>query len=152
MSPERHGGDRGFTLLEMLVALTVLGIVLATLFRLAGDSLVQYTSRERQLLLALTAEAAFNAERLAPGGAAATAWPEGLRVSAERRQLDAAANQLEGLGDTSGALGAGLDWLVVRASDPSDRTFTLEGAVPKPGPAASPTATEPSFIEPGLVE
>lgn len=131
-------GERGFTLLEMLVALTVLGIVLATLLRLAGDALVQYSGREARLLLAMTAEAAFNAERLAPGGAAATAWPDGLSVSVERRDLGTAADAIDGLGDALSSLAGGLDWLVVEARDAAGRSFVLEAAVPRPVIGAAP--------------
>lgn len=143
--PSSAGPDAGFTLLEMLVALTVLGVVLATLFRLAGDALVQYSGRESRLLLALTAEAAFNAELLEPGAAAATAWPDGLTVSVERRDLAATANRLEGLAATDGGLGQALDWLVVQAVDAAGRQFVLEAAVPRPRlPTAIP---EPTFDE-----
>jgi len=143
--PQSAGPQAGFTLLEMLVALTVLGIVLATLFRLAGDALVQYSGRESRLLLALTAEAAFNAERLEPGAAAATAWPDGLSVSVERRDLAATAKRLEGLAEAGGGLGQALDWLVVQAVDAAGRRFVLEAAVPRPGqPTAAPA---PAFDE-----
>jgi prepilin-type N-terminal cleavage/methylation domain-containing protein len=123
----RHA-ERGFTLLETLVALAVLGIVLGTLYQLAGDTMVQYRSREAQLRLALTAEAAFNAERLEAGSADGYLWPEGFGVTVERQALDAAAG-LDELAALGSALSGDLDWLVVEVVDPDGRSFTLEGAV-----------------------
>lgn len=123
----RHS-ERGFTLLETLVALAVLGIVLGTLYQLAGDTMVQYRSREAQLRLALTAEAAFNAERLEAGSADGYLWPEGFGVTVERQALDSAAG-LDELAALGSALSGDLDWLVVEVVDPDGRSFTLEGAV-----------------------
>ncbi len=125
--------EHGFTLLETLVALAVLGVVLVTLFRLAGDTLVQYRGREGRLTLALAAEAAFTAERLEPGSAADYAWPEGLSVAVERQAL-ATAERLAGLDDLAGALADDLDWLRVLVIDGDGRSFTLEGAVGRPRP------------------
>lgn len=125
--------EHGFTLLETLVALAVLGVVLATLFRLAGDTLVQHRGREARLGLALTAEAAFNLERLEPGRAASYAWPAAFTVTVERLDL-AGAGALEGLGDLTDGLAADLDWLSVRVVDAEGRAFDLEGAVGRPPP------------------
>jgi prepilin-type N-terminal cleavage/methylation domain-containing protein len=124
-------GERGFTLLETLVALAILGIVLVTLFRFAGDTLAQYRGREARLGLALTAEAAFNAERLEPGSASGLAWPAGLVVTVERRDL-AGSEALAGLGDLGTTLAADLDWLGVVVMDGQGRRFSLEGAVGRP--------------------
>ena len=126
-----HAAEHGFTLLECLVALAVLGVVLVTLFRLAGDTLVQHGGREARLGLALTAEAAFNAERLEAGSAAGYTWPEGLTVTVERRDL-AAADTIEGLDTLAATLADDLDWLSVRAIDGDGRSFALEGAVGRP--------------------
>lgn len=121
-------GERGFTLLETLVALAVLGVVLGTLYQLAGNTVAQHLGREARLRLALTAEAAFTAERLEAGSADGYAWPEGLGVAVERRSL-AAAEALDGLGALGSAVAGDLDWLVVEVVDADGRSFVLEGAV-----------------------
>ena len=126
-------GERGFTLLETLVALAVLGIVLVTLFRFAGDTLTQYRGREARQGLALTAEAAFNAERLEPGSASSLAWPAGLGVTIERQDL-AGSGALAELGDLGATLAADLDWLSVVVVDGDGRRFSLAGAVGRPRP------------------
>lgn len=134
-SERRYGnaGERGFTLLETLVALAVLGIVLTSLFRLAGSTLVQYTGREARLLMAITAESALNAERLQPGSASEIAWPAGLTVEIERQEL-APATTLDEAGDLGPpaldrALGQDLEWLTIRVDDASGRRYALAGAV-----------------------
>jgi type II secretory pathway pseudopilin PulG len=115
-------------LLETLVALAVLGVVLATLFRLAGDSLVQHQSRESRLRLALTAEAALNAARLGADGVASGSWPLDLTVSVERHDLAAAA--AGGLELPPAAAGDDtLDWLTVTVVDADGRSFALSGIV-----------------------
>jgi prepilin-type N-terminal cleavage/methylation domain-containing protein len=122
--------DRGFTLLEVLVALAVLGVVLTTLFRLAGDSLVQYSGREARFRLALTAEAALEIERLTPGEAGRNVWPADIELTVERRRFAAVAGAWSGLAESLPALGEELDWLMVRAEDAAGHSFTLEAAVP----------------------
>ncbi len=123
-------GDQGFTLLEVLVALAVLGVVLTTLFRLAGDSLVQYSGREARLRLALAAEAAMEIERLTPGQARRDGWPADIMLTVERQGFRAVAATWPGLAEKVGALGGDLDWLVVRAEDATGRSYTLEAVVP----------------------
>jgi len=134
----RNAGERGFTLLETLVALAVLGIVLTSLFRLAGSTLVQYTGREARLLMAITAESALNAERLQPGSASDIAWPSGLTVEIERQAL-----ATEAVADTAGdlgppaldrSIGENLEWLTIRVGDASGRQYALAGAVARPSP------------------
>ncbi len=122
--------DRGFTLLEVLVALAVLGVVLTTLFRLAGDSLAQYSGREARLRLALAAEAALEVERLTPGAAVRDGWPADVQVTVERRNFAAVAEEWPGLAENLPALRDDLDWLEVRVEDATGRSFTLEAAVP----------------------
>jgi prepilin-type N-terminal cleavage/methylation domain-containing protein len=128
-----HRGEGGFTLLETLVALAVLGVVLGTLYQLAGDTVAQHLSREARLRLALTAEAAFTAERLEAGSAGDYAWPEGLDIAVERQSL-AAAPALDGLGAFGSAIADDLDWLVVEVIDADGRSFVLEGAVRRASP------------------
>ena len=132
----RNAGERGFTLLETLVALAVLGIVLTSLFRLAGSTLVQYTGREARLLMAITAESALNAERLQPGSASDIAWPSGLTVEIERRELssETVLDEAGDLGppDLDRSLGQDLDWLTVRVDDASGRRYALASAVTRP--------------------
>ncbi|MEZ5865181.1 MAG: prepilin-type N-terminal cleavage/methylation domain-containing protein [Geminicoccaceae bacterium] len=130
VTPRDRRRDRGFTLLEVLVALAVLGVVLTTLFRLAGDSLVQYSGREARLRLALAAEAAMEVERLTPGATARDGWPADIQLTVERQSFAAVAGEWPGLAGSTAALGDRLDWLVVRAEDAAGRSFTLEAAVP----------------------
>jgi len=128
-------GERGFTLLETLVALAVLGIVLTSLFRLAGSTLVLYTGREVRLLMAITAESALNAERLQPGAASEIGWPSGLTVEIERQELatDTVSGEVGDLGppDLDRSLGQDLEWLTVHVADANGRHYALAGAVAK---------------------
>lgn len=132
-SRENDSGDKGFTLLETLVALAVLGIVLASLFRLAGSTLVQYSGREAQLLMAITAESALTVERLQPGGASDMDWPEGLTLEVERHELAENAFPDDPLDlqppDLDRSLTRDLDWVVIRIADESGRSYALAGAV-----------------------
>ena len=140
MRPEGHSSrsaEAGFTLLETLVALAVLGVVLATLFRLAGDTLVQHHSRESRLRLALTAEAALNAARLGAdglgdGGLASGSRPEDLTVTVARQDLAAAV--AGGLELPAAAGGDTLDWLTVTVVDADGRSFALSGIVDRQRP------------------
>ncbi|MEZ5823865.1 MAG: prepilin-type N-terminal cleavage/methylation domain-containing protein [Geminicoccaceae bacterium] len=56
--------DRGFSLLELLVALTILGLSMATAYRIVGDAVAVTGSRERLVRLAALGEAAFAELRL----------------------------------------------------------------------------------------
>ena len=129
MSPDlsQNGrGDAGFTLLETLVALAVLGVVLVTLFRLAGDTLVQHESREARLRLALTAEAALEAARLGSEPFGRDGWPADLDIRVERQALGDAAPA--GLELPAGMVTDSLDWLTVVVVDAAGRSFTLGSA------------------------
>lgn len=121
--------EAGFTLLETLVALAVLGVILVTLFRIAGDSLVQHESREARLRLALTAEAALKAAQLGADGLPREALPADLEVSLERQALDTVAPA--DLELPAAAVTADLDWLSVVVVDAADRRFTLGAVVPR---------------------
>lgn len=125
--PPELRDQAGFTLLETLVALAVLGVVLTTLFRLAGDTLVQYQSREARLRLALAAEAVLTAARLGEAGVVDIEWPEDLSVTVERQGLATAAT--DGFDLPEAAVADDLDWLSVRVVDADGRSFTLGGAV-----------------------
>ncbi len=129
------GGDNGFTLLETLVALAILGVVLASLFRLAGGTLVQYSGREARLLMAITAESALNAERLQPGGASDMGWPAGLTVEIERHDIAAGASPDDPPDlrppNLDRSLSQDLDWVIIRIVDESGRGYALAGAVAK---------------------
>lgn len=128
-SPSPGRAEAGFTLLETLVALAVLGVVLVTLFRIAGDSLVQHESREAQLRLALTAEAALEAARLGAEGLQREALPAGFELSMERQALDSRAPA--DLELPAAALAGGLDWLSVVVVDAAGRRYTLGAVVPR---------------------
>jgi len=129
------GNDNGFTLLETLVALAILGIVLASLFRLAGGTLVQYSGREARLLMAITAESALNAERLQPGGASDMDWPAGLTLEIERHEIarNAFSDDPTDLQppDLDRSPTQDLDWVIIRIVDESGRDYALAGAVAK---------------------
>ena len=125
--------EAGFTLLETLVALGILGVVLVTLFRLAGDTLVQHQGREAQLRLALAAEAAFNMASLGQNGASPARWPADLTVTLATEDL-AAAVARGALALPRAAIGDSLDWLSVTVVDDAGRSFTLAGAVGRAGP------------------
>ena len=135
----RNAGERGFTLLETLVALAVLGIVLTSLFRLAGSTLVQYTGREARLLMAITAESALNAERLQPGAASDIAWPSGLTVEIERQELATEAVADDGRRSRS-TRPRSLDRRRTSNGSPSvsatpaGASYALAGAVARPSP------------------
>jgi len=118
--------DAGFTLLETLVALAVLGVVLVALFRLAGDTLVRHESREARLRLALTAEAALAATRLGDAPFVGDAWPADLDITVERQDLELAVHA--GLELPPGMVTADLDWLTVVVVDAAGRSYTLGGA------------------------
>jgi len=45
---DRHGRDRGFTLIEVLVAITIIGIALVALVRLFSDYTAQFGSLREQ--------------------------------------------------------------------------------------------------------
>jgi type II secretion system protein I len=135
---ERCGAveDRGFTLLEVLVALSVLAIVLVSIFKLTGSALQQHQVGESRLVLALTAEAALNAERLEPGSSRDAVWPAGVMVRVERTAWEEAAtngsDSIITAPDLDRSLGEDIDWLVVRVSDEAGRSYALAGAVARP--------------------
>ncbi|HMR31467.1 MAG TPA: prepilin-type N-terminal cleavage/methylation domain-containing protein [Geminicoccaceae bacterium] len=56
--------DRGFTLIEVMVALAVLGIVLAAIFRIYGTGILSVGRGVDELRLALAAEAVLERTRL----------------------------------------------------------------------------------------
>ena len=56
--------NRGFTLVEVLVAFTILGLVLATLYRIVGDSIGTIEAAERSQRLFEVADSAWHLMKL----------------------------------------------------------------------------------------
>ncbi|MCB2010983.1 MAG: type II secretion system protein [Geminicoccaceae bacterium] len=78
--------DGGFSLLELLVALTILGLSMATAYRIVGDAVATTGSRERLVRLAALADAAFTDLRLQGSieeEAISFDWPEDVSLTIE---------------------------------------------------------------------
>ena len=78
--------DGGFSLLELLVALTILGLSMATAYRIVGDAVATTASRERLVRLAALADAAFTDLRLQGSieeEAISFDWPEDVSLTIE---------------------------------------------------------------------
>ena len=87
MSRER---DAGFSLLELIVALTILAMVLTTAYRIAGDVVAAAMSRERAVRLTSLAEAAWQELRLSGStnaDAITFAWPDDVELEIEEIPL-----------------------------------------------------------------
>lgn len=81
---------RGFTLLEVLVALTILAVALGTVLRITQQGITATAGRERQILLDQLAETVLNAHRLGVAddlGTEILPLPEGVTWQVDRRQL-----------------------------------------------------------------
>ena len=78
--------DGGFSLLELLVALTILGLSMATAYRIVGDAVATTGSRERLVRLAALADAAFTDLRLQGSieeEAISFDWPKDVSLTIE---------------------------------------------------------------------
>ncbi|MCB1832800.1 MAG: type II secretion system protein [Geminicoccaceae bacterium] len=78
--------DGGFSLLELLVALTILGLSMATAYRIVGDAVATTASRERLVRLAALADAAFTDLRLQGSieeEAISFDWPKDVSLTIE---------------------------------------------------------------------
>jgi len=118
--------DAGFTLLELLVALAILGLVLVTLFRLVGTSLEGTESRERRLAMATLAEAVLEAARVTGAEDAAALGldlPPDLEVTLERGTFADA--PIESASPLGGGLTGELGLLRVRIEDAAGRSFAI---------------------------
>ena len=61
---DERSRSAGFSLLELLVALSILGLAMATTYRIVGDVVITTGSRERLIRLTNLADAAMNELRL----------------------------------------------------------------------------------------
>ena len=78
--------DGGFSLLELLVALTILGLSMATAYRIVGDAVATTASRERLVRLAALADASFTDLRLQGSieeEAISFDWPKDVSLTIE---------------------------------------------------------------------
>ena len=78
--------DGGFSLLELLVALTILGLSMATAYRIVGDAVATTASRARLVRLAALADAAFTDLRLQGSieeEAISFDWPKDVSLTIE---------------------------------------------------------------------
>lgn len=86
MMSDMRRRDGGFSLLELLVALTILGLSMATAYRIVGDAVATTASRERLVRLAALADAAFTDLRLQGSieeEAISFDWPEDVSLTIE---------------------------------------------------------------------
>ncbi|MEZ5845438.1 MAG: type II secretion system protein [Geminicoccaceae bacterium] len=86
MMSDMRRRDGGFSLLELLVALTILGLSMATAYRIVGDAVATTASRERLVRLAALADAAFTDLRLQGSieeAAISFDWPEDVSLTIE---------------------------------------------------------------------
>ncbi|MCB9942653.1 MAG: type II secretion system protein [Geminicoccaceae bacterium] len=87
----RSHSNAGFSLLELLVALTILSLSLATAYRIVGGAVATTSSRERLVRLTTLAEAAMNDLRLT-GQTSAHAltfdWPDDIAIDIEEENAD----------------------------------------------------------------
>ena len=121
----------GFTLIEVLVALAVLGIALATILRLGQGNLRIVESRERGAALTILAETVLDAARLgveADLGTPALPMPPGVDWRIERPPLNV--SDLDGLGAGGDGLGETVGRLVVRVEDAAGHAVGLDTLVP----------------------
>ncbi len=121
----------GFTLIEVLVALAVLGIALAAILRLGQGNLRLVESRGQGAALTVLAETVLDAARLgveADLGTPALPMPPGVAWRIERPPLRA--SDLDGLGGSGERLGEAVGRLVVRVEDAGGRGVGLDTLVP----------------------
>ena len=79
---------RGFSLLELLVALAILALALTTIYRIAGDAVAVTSSRERLVRLTALADAAWQELRLSgttSADALTLALPEGVTLTVDEQ-------------------------------------------------------------------
>lgn len=130
--PPREGG---FTLLEVLVALIILGTALVTMFRIGQGSLQAVVTRERGVELSLLAETVLNAARLGVAndlGTPALPMPPDVRWRIERGPLQAAA--IEGIDSVLLDLAADLELVRVVVADGNGREVGLSDVVRRDRP------------------
>lgn len=91
-----HGKTRGFTLIELMVALAVLAVVAATVYTRGGESIRQLTTIEERIIARMIAEneiAEFRLER--------NARTEPQPASTQRRRIEFAGRNWEVVRDVS---------------------------------------------------
>ncbi|MCB1885008.1 MAG: prepilin-type N-terminal cleavage/methylation domain-containing protein [Geminicoccaceae bacterium] len=131
----KKGGSGGFTLLEVLVALALLGIVLVVIFRIGQDGIRTAESRTREVGLALLAETVLTAARLGVAddlGAPTLPMPEGYRWRIEATDLETAG--VAGGDAAVDETGGELEGVVVTVEDPEGARFALGGVRRREGP------------------
>ncbi len=114
MNRDHGAGQRGFTVLEALVAVAVLGLVALGILRLVGETAVAAQRGEAARLRAALADAVWQLVRLdaADPRTVGSLMPEGYTWEIERTA-------------ESGSPTDGLVAVTVTVTDPSGRSFVL---------------------------
>lgn len=150
----------GFTLLEVLVALAILGLVIIALLEIAGTSLAALASRDRAIRLALAADAVMRTAKLDPEGEVEpedVLLPDGMSFSvdwtplAELDDPQALLEALEGVERVPQRLLDETRRLEVEVEDADGRSFRLSTFVTS-ADEASESGLEADDADDGLLE
>lgn len=137
----RAGGAAGFTLLEVLVALTIVALAITTLLQLSsqGLRLLKLSGEHQQAVLLadrLAREAEPGAEEIRAGEEGPFAWERRVRLVPVARELTAPGGVVPMLFSVSVAVRWGQSRSVELA--------TLKAAVPEPTAVTQPSAGQPA--------